>query len=105
MAREHIFAVTQKGTLKSEVRTSPVIHHNDIESVLVIKISVYRTPKLLFFALRYGLFCVTQRLPGNQSIYTALFGYNILILRTFHYMNNTNYINLVFKSTKSTINL
>ena len=59
MPQEHTSAITQKGTLKSEVRTSPMIHHNDIYSVLVLKISVYHTPKLLLFALRYGFLCVT----------------------------------------------
>ena len=100
MPREHSSAGTQKGTLKLEVRTTPTIHHSDLYSVLVLKILVNHNPKLLLFALRYGLLCVTQRPLGNQSIDTTLFGYNILILRIVHYKNNTDYTNSVFKPTK-----
>ena len=100
MPWEHTSVVTQKGTLKSEVRTLLMIHHSDIWSVLVLKISVYHTLKLLLFALRYGLLCVTQRPLGNQSTNTTLFVYNLLILRIVHDKNNTDYINSVFKPTK-----
>ena len=48
---------------------------------------------------------VTVELPADflslgKGSYIALFGYNILILRTVHYKNSTNYINSVFKPTK-----
>ena len=52
MPQDHIFVVTHKGTLKSKVRTTLMIHHIDMYSILVLKISVYHTPKLLLFALK-----------------------------------------------------
>ena len=39
MPREHTPVVTQEGTLKSKVKTSPMIYQSNIYSALVIKIS------------------------------------------------------------------
>ena len=40
MPQEHTFAVTKKGTLKTEVRKAPVIYQSDIWSTLVLRVSI-----------------------------------------------------------------
>ena len=52
MPREHTLAITQEGTLKSEVRSSPMMYPSNSKSALVKIISVQFTPKRLLFALR-----------------------------------------------------
>ena len=100
MPREHTSIVTQKGTLKSEIRTTPMIHHSDIYSVLVLKnISLSYFQVTALYSQVVHLY-VTQKDPRNQSKNTTLFGYKILIFITTLYKNNTDCINSVFKPTK-----
>ena len=53
--REHTSTFTKKGTLKSKVRTSPMIHLSDTLSPLVQRISLKCTPKSLLLALRSSI--------------------------------------------------
>ena len=45
MPQEHALAITKERTLKSEVRSSPMIYQSDPNSALVQIISLYFTPK------------------------------------------------------------
>ena len=73
--REHTFTVTQKGTLKSEVRTSLVIHHSDVlalDFTFVEGASNYVNPHISFdsmsgFVTRYDNMSVEYK--NNRNVF------------------------------------
>ena len=75
MPREHTSAITQKGTLKLEVRTAHVIYHSDIWSSLFLRILMSHTPKLLLFVSGTSLCCHSEVSLKTELRYNSFWVY------------------------------
>ena len=98
--REHTSTGTHKGNLKSEVRTSLVMHRSDTQSSLVQGYQCNLPPS------HYSLLSSSPSLCHSEGSWKSEQGYSslwvqTLIFKTTHYNSSTNLINPVFIPTTS----
>ena len=77
MPQEHTSAITQKGTLKSEVRTKPMIYHSNIWSSLVLIEYQFSIPLSYYFLLSRTFFCChLEALLKTEHKYSSFWIYS-----------------------------
>ena len=81
--QEHTSAVTQKGTLKSEVRTSPVMHQSDTRSSLVQGYQCNLPPS------HFSLLSSSPSLCHSEGSWKSKHGYSSFWVQNIDIQNNS----------------